>query len=58
LTTGKPQHRFVAKAEAGKGRRIWDNEMRKRWGELYQQHPEQLLAELNGGKRPDRLWTS
>ena len=52
---GKPHHRFAAKAEAGKGWRIWDSRMRKWWGEHYQQHPEQLLAELNGDKRPDRL---
>jgi hypothetical protein len=52
---GKPKNRFVAKAEAGKGWRIWDNQQKKWWGERYQIFPEQLLAELNGGKRPDRI---
>ena len=52
---GKPHHRFVAKAEAGRGWRIWDNKQKKWWGERYQQHPIALLAELNGDKRPERL---
>jgi hypothetical protein len=52
---GKPRDRFVAKAEAGEGWRIWDRKMRKWWGERYKHHPEALLAELNGDKRPERL---
>jgi hypothetical protein len=47
--------RFVAKAEAGKGWRIWDNQQRRWWGQVYQNHPVQLIAELNGQKRPERL---
>jgi len=52
---GKPTRRFVAKAEAGKGWRIWNNKLKRWWGEHYQEFPEQLLAELNGSKRPDQL---
>jgi hypothetical protein len=52
---GKSKRRFVAKAEAGSGWRIWDNKQKKWWGECYLQHPENLLAELNGDKRPDEL---
>ena len=52
---GKPKHRFVARAEAGKGWRIWDNQQKKWWGERYQSFPEHLLAELNGSKRPEQL---
>ena len=47
--------RFVAKAESGKGWRIWDNQQKKWWGQVYQNHPVQLIAELNGQKRPARL---
>ena len=52
---GKEGSRFVGRAEAGKGWRIWDNKMRKFWGERYENYPALLLAELNGAKRPDRL---
>jgi hypothetical protein len=52
---GKSADRFVAKAEAGEGWRVWDRKMRKWWGERYRHYPEQLLAELNGEKNPDRL---
>jgi hypothetical protein len=52
---GKSFDRFVAKAAAGEGWRVWDRKMRRWWGERYRHYPEQLLAELNGGKNPDRL---
>jgi hypothetical protein len=52
---GKVKRRFVAKAEPGKGWRIWDKLEKKWWGERYQSFPEQLLGELNGDKRPDHL---
>ena len=52
---GKSSSRFVAKAKAGEGWRIWDNKQKKWWGERYVNFPERLLAELNGDKRPERL---
>jgi len=45
----------VAKAEAGRGWRIWDNLQKKWWGEHYEDFPGQLVSELNGGKRPEVL---
>jgi hypothetical protein len=33
---GKPKHRFVAKAEAKKGWRIWDIKQKKWWGQTYE----------------------
>jgi hypothetical protein len=39
--------RFVARAEAGRGWRIWDNQQ-KRWsGPALTRQPDALLAELN-----------
>ena len=52
LTTGKPGRRYVTKAVAGKGWRIWDKTQRTWWGEFYPKRPEELLDELNGPKRP------
>ena len=45
----------MAKAEAGQGWRIWDNLIKRWWGERYQNFPEKLLVELNGDKRPGQL---
>jgi hypothetical protein len=52
---GARTRRFVGKAIPGQGWRVWDNVQRKWWGNLYTQHPAELLAELNGKKRPDRI---
>ena len=52
---GKPRKRFVAKAEAKKGWRIWDNKQKRWWGERYEHLPESLLAELNTDKRPEQV---
>lgn len=52
---GKRHHRYVAIAEAGKGWRIWNRKARRWWGEAYLHYPEQLLEELNGAKRPEKL---
>lgn len=32
------------------GYRIWDNKVRRWWGDLYEVCPDDLLAELNGAK--------
>ena len=52
---GKPQRRFVARAKARAGWRIWDNMQKKWWGECYVSLPAGLLKELNGPKRPQQL---
>ncbi len=57
IKMGKSKNRFAAKAEAGKGWRVWDNQQKKWWGEHYQSFPEQLLAELNAGKRSEQITT-
>ena len=52
---GRAHSRFVARAEAGQGWRIWDNKARKWWGQAFQDYPERLLGELNGPKRAEML---
>jgi hypothetical protein len=52
---GKSKRRWVARAVAGEGWRIWDNKLKRFWGQTYDAVPEALLDELNGQKRPDRL---
>jgi hypothetical protein len=47
--------RFVARAEAGRGWRIWDKQQKRWWGPVLSRQPDALLAELNGPKRPERL---
>jgi hypothetical protein len=49
---GKPTFRFVAKALPSRGWRVWDRKMKKWWGNLFDAHPSDVLAELNGEKRP------
>ena len=47
--------RFVARAEADGGWRVYDRQQKKWWGDRYKVYPEHLLTELNGPKRPERL---
>jgi hypothetical protein len=54
---GKEPRRFVAKAEAGRGWRIWDKPQKLCWGPVFATMPEDVLAELNGAKRPEELTT-
>jgi len=37
------------------GYRIWDNKNRRWWGEQYELCPDELLTELNGPKRYERV---
>jgi hypothetical protein len=52
---GKEPRRFVANAEAGRGWRIWDKTQKRWWGPVFATQPNDLLAELNGAKNPERL---
>jgi hypothetical protein len=52
---GKPIRWYVAKAEAGLGWRIWNKRLQRWWGERYVAYPQELVDELNAGKRPERL---
>jgi len=45
----------VAKAVPGSGWRVWDRKRSCWWGNDFAAHPEALLVELNGPKRPDRI---
>jgi hypothetical protein len=49
------RERYVCKAVAGKGWRIWNRKMNKWWGNHFKQFPAELLAELNGPKRPAEI---
>jgi hypothetical protein len=37
------------------GYRIWDNTGRRWWGDLYELCPDELLTELNGAARNERI---
>ena len=52
---GKPNVRYVAKAIEGVGWRVWNRRANRWWGNPFREYPEELLAELNGPKRPERL---
>lgn len=52
---GKPQHRYVAKAEPGRGWRVWDRKLARWWGEWRTEYPEAVLHELNRSARPEAL---
>ena len=48
---GKRKRRYVGRAIATMGWRIWDNKRHRFWGEVYYPYPQTLLDELNGEKR-------
>ncbi|GAB4589061.1 hypothetical protein Ntsu_68930 [Nocardia sp. IFM 10818] len=59
LTTRREEYpiarrRYVARGVPG-GYRVWDNKVRRWWGDLYELCPDDLVAELNGAHRPDRI---
>lgn len=47
--------RYIAKNIQATGWQIWDRVDHKWWGRPYRKYPAELLAELNGPKRPERL---
>lgn len=47
--------RYVARAEADVGWRVWDRKLKRWWGNFFSEHPAAILAELNGDGRPDVL---
>ena len=51
---GKKRRRFVGKG-VPKGYKIWDNKIKRWWGETYQHYPDELIKELNGDKNPTQL---
>ncbi|MEO1050913.1 MAG: hypothetical protein AAFX87_09805 [Bacteroidota bacterium] len=46
----KSKRRYVCKGVPG-GWRIWDNKIKRWWGQLYELQPDELANELNGSKR-------
>jgi hypothetical protein len=52
---GASKRRFVAKAVAGAGWRVWETLRNRWWGKVYSSVPTELLAELNGEKNGDRI---
>jgi hypothetical protein len=48
------RRQYVARGVPG-GYRIWDNKRRRWWGEHYEVCPDDLLAELNGEARYDKI---
>ncbi|MFC7264108.1 MULTISPECIES: hypothetical protein [Streptomyces] len=48
------RRRYVARGVPG-GYRIWDNTGRRWWGDLYELCPDELLTELNGAARNERI---
>lgn len=52
---GNSAHKYVAKAEAGIGWRIWDRRTNRWWGNFFGEYPETVLQELNGLARQEVL---
>lgn len=48
------RRRFVARGVPG-GYRIWDNKVRRWWGDFYELCPDELLGELNGARDHGRI---
>ena len=46
--------RYVARAVPG-GWRIFNRRTKRWWGNYFREYPEDVLAELNGQRRPDVL---
>lgn len=47
--------KYVARAEAGKGWRIWNRKTKRSWGNFFKIYPEELIDELNGLRRPEKI---
>ena len=43
------RRRYVARGVPG-GYRIWDNKVRRWWGDLYELCPDELVDQLNGAR--------
>lgn len=49
------QQKYVARAEAGVGWRVWNRRSKRWWGNYYSEYPEAVLQELNGLARQEVL---
>jgi hypothetical protein len=52
---GVPNFKYVAKAVEGGCWRIWNRRTSRWWGNPFSFYPEELLAELNGPNRIERI---
>ncbi|WP_214325284.1 hypothetical protein [Nonomuraea sediminis] len=48
------RRRYVARGVPG-GYRIWDNKVRRWWGDVYELCSDDLLVELNGARDFDKV---
>lgn len=55
IEMGEPRKKYVARAITGVGWRIWNRQQQKWWGNAFKAYPEELLNELNGANRPERI---
>jgi hypothetical protein len=49
------QVRYVARAVPEAGWRVWGRKQKRWWGNPFSYFPKDLLTELNGSKRPEKL---
>lgn len=52
---GVASQKYVAKAVADKGWRIWNRKMKKWWGNYFKEYPQELLDEINGLCRAEEV---
>ena len=48
-------NKFVAKTVKSKGWRVWNRKTKRWWGQFFDEYPEELLKELNGKNRPEKV---
>lgn len=56
LCPAMSRRRYVARGVPG-GYRIWDNKVRRWWGDRYELCPDELLDELNGDRDSRKITT-
>ena len=49
------KNRYVVKAVAGKGWRVWNRKTQRWWGNYFKEYPDDLLDELNGNRDTKKI---
>lgn len=52
---GVRKRRYVGRPVPGDGWRVWDNSLKRWWGNVFADYPQAVLDELNGQGSPERL---
>lgn len=52
---GARKRRYVGRPVPGDGWRVWDNSLKRWWGNVFADYPAAVLDELNGEGSPERL---